>query len=84
MDLKTFIKSMNASELDEFAKRCNTSAGQIKQVAGGFRRAGESLAINIERESKGRVLCEDLRPDVDWEYIRSTEPLRRGSALQAS
>jgi DNA-binding transcriptional regulator YdaS (Cro superfamily) len=35
----------------------------------------------IERATEGRVRCEDLRPDVDWQYIRGTaqgEPLAAG------
>lgn len=27
----------------------------------------------IERETKGAVTCEDLRPDVDWAYLRGTQ-----------
>jgi DNA-binding transcriptional regulator YdaS (Cro superfamily) len=26
----------------------------------------------IERATAGRVRCEDLRPDVDWAYLRAT------------
>jgi len=26
----------------------------------------------IERETGGRIRCEDLRPDVDWGYLRGT------------
>lgn len=26
----------------------------------------------IERATNGQVRCEDLRPDVDWGYLRST------------
>lgn len=27
----------------------------------------------IERATSGAVRCEDLRPDVDWAYLRSTD-----------
>lgn len=27
----------------------------------------------IERATEGAVRCEDLRPDVDWPYLRGTE-----------
>lgn len=70
------LSEVSRSAVDDFARRCGTTAGQLKQVAGGYRRAGESLAINIERESGGAVRCEDLRPDVDWEYLRTTKPRR--------
>lgn len=78
MQLADYLKALSSDQRDgikRFAERCGTSAGQLKQVAGGHRRAGESLAINIERESGGEVRCEDLRPDVDWSYIRGTSPV---------
>lgn len=28
---------------------------------------------SIERATKGAVRCEDLRPDVDWAYLRGTK-----------
>lgn len=72
MELREYIKQFNRSDLEDFSRRCSTTAGQIRQVSLGNRRAGESLAINIERESSGEVTCESLRPDVDWAYIRSS------------
>lgn len=29
--------------------------------------------IDIERATNGTVRCEDLRPDVDWAYLRGTD-----------
>lgn len=73
MLLSDFIKTLGCKEnVANFAARCATTPGQLNQVARGYRRAGESLAINIERETGGKVLCEDLRPDVDWGYLRGT------------
>jgi DNA-binding transcriptional regulator YdaS (Cro superfamily) len=72
MELTEYIRRFNRVDLEDFAHRCATTAGQIRQVSLGNRRAGESLAINIERESNGAVTCEVLRPDVDWAYIRSS------------
>jgi DNA-binding transcriptional regulator YdaS (Cro superfamily) len=73
MTLLEYIKPLTKFELDALADRCETSAGQLKQVARGHRRCGESLAINLERETAGAVPCEELRPDVDWAYLRSTD-----------
>ena len=73
MDLKTYISALNGQQLQDFSVRCNTTPGHMKQVAGGFRRAGEALAINIERESGRTILCEDMRPDVDWAFLRATK-----------
>ena len=72
MNLKEFIKTLSPEDLLSFASNCDTTPGHLKQVSNGHRRAGEYLAINIERESKGKVRCEKLRPDVDWAYIRGT------------
>lgn len=75
MELKTFIKSMSKEDREDFAIRCGTTAAQMQNIYLGHRRAGENLAINIERESKQAILCEQLRPDVDWAYLRSTDPI---------
>lgn len=72
MQLKDFYLSMTADQRDDFARRCGTTLGQVRNVAYG-RNCGEALAISIERESQGVVRCEDLRPDVDWAYLRGTD-----------
>ena len=72
MDLKTFIKSLPADDREPFAARCDTSFAHLRNIAYGLKTSGESLCINIERESNGIVRCEDLRPDVDWAYLRGT------------
>lgn len=77
MDLREYLKTIGKSRWAAFAKSCGTSSGYLEQVAGGHRRAGPELAVSIERESKGAVRCEDLRPDVDWAYLRSTKPKKR-------
>lgn len=81
--LKTYLKTLSDSgqdTLEAFAKLCGTNVGQLRQIAGGFRPCRESLAINIERESKGAVTCEELRPDVDWAVIRASKPKRSKAA----
>jgi len=72
MDLLTFIKSLSKADAETFAKRCGTSVGQLKQVAYGNRRASATLAIEIEKSSNKAVPCESLRPDIDWQYLRSS------------
>lgn len=80
MSLKSYLKSLPPDKREAFAGACETSVGQLTQVALGHRRAGESLAINIERESGGAIRCEDLRPDVDWAYLRNTKPKKPRAA----
>lgn len=69
MSFRNFYLAMTVEQRSDFAQRCGTSAGQLRNVAYG-RQCGEALAINIERESNGSVVCEDMRPDVDWAYLR--------------
>jgi DNA-binding transcriptional regulator YdaS (Cro superfamily) len=76
MNLHEYIKSLDKDALENFASRCETSAGQLKQVAYGYRRPGAALAICIERESERAVSCEELRPDIDWAYLRSSDPTK--------
>ena len=69
---KPFFMGLPVAEREAFAKRCGTSRGHLTNIAYG-KPCAESLAINIERESGGAVRCEDIRPDVDWAYLRGTE-----------
>ena len=55
MQLLDYLKKLDLDAQKAFAKQCETSVGQLKQVAYGYRRAGAALAILIERESKGSV-----------------------------
>ena len=73
MELKQFIISVAPDDRDGFSSRCGTSWAHLRNVALYGKTCGESLAINIERETKGAVTCEDLRPDVDWQYLRGTQ-----------
>ncbi|MBP0943113.1 YdaS family helix-turn-helix protein [Pseudomonas alliivorans] len=72
MNLNDYIKRIGKSHLSDFASRCGTTVGQLKQVAYGYRRPSASLAICIDRESCGEVVCEELRPDIDWAYLRNS------------
>ncbi|MFV2946442.1 transcriptional regulator [Pseudomonas japonica] len=73
MDLHTYIKELDKAALDNLAKRCDTTAGQLRQVAYGNRRANAGLAISLDRETAGAVTCEEMRPDIDWAYLRQAK-----------
>lgn len=30
--------------------------------------------IPIEKETNGEILCEEMRPDLDWAYLRGSKP----------
>jgi DNA-binding transcriptional regulator YdaS (Cro superfamily) len=69
--LKAYLDALpNVAAKADFAKRCGTTWNYLRLVPYGLKTAGESLAINIERESAGKIRVEDLRPDVDWAVVR--------------
>ena len=70
---KTFLMKMSVVQRDDFSSRCGTTSSHLRNIANGFRSCGESLAICIDRESCGTIRCEDMRPDVDWAYLRGTK-----------
>ncbi len=72
MDLKSFLETIPIAEREAFAQRCGSTAGHMRNVSYGYRTCAESLAIAIERETSGKVRCETLRPDVDWQFLRNT------------
>lgn len=72
MDFKTYLMGMSVDARVGFASRCGTSKQHLLNIAYCGRKPNESLCINIERESKGQVRCEELRPDVDWKVLRKS------------
>jgi len=76
--LLDYLNSMPAAAQEDFAKRCDTTVGYLRQIGYGHRACPAHLAINIERESNRALVCEELRPTgVDWAYIRA-ERRRKG------
>ncbi len=75
MELKTYLLQLSEPERQTLASRCETSFLYLRKIAYGLKRAGEKLAIAIERETNRAVTCEELRPDVDWAYLRGTAPI---------
>lgn len=71
MKLVEYIRPMSAAERSAFAQRCKSTPAQIQQLAYG-RRASAELAIRIDIASEGQVSCEEMRPDINWAYLRDT------------
>lgn len=74
-----FLNRMPPPDQAVFAKRCGTTVGYLRKAVSKRQKLGDGLCINIERESGRAVLCEDLRPDCDWAFLRGT-PARCSSA----
>lgn len=70
--LLAHLNGMSVTGQADFASRCGTSVAYIRKTISAGNRFGEKLCINFERESLGAIVCEELRPDVDWAYLRNT------------
>lgn len=77
MDFKTYWTTMPVPRRKEFARRVGASPVYLNHYAfGAKKRLGEGLAIAIDRETNGIVSVEELRPDVDWAYLRGRKRIR--------
>ncbi|MFV5212807.1 transcriptional regulator [Azonexus caeni] len=74
MDLHTYLESQ-ALPAGNFAAKLKVPPSLLSQWRTGVRRVPAERCPDIERESGGIVTCEELRPDVDWAYLR--QPLQR-------
>ncbi|NHB56995.1 helix-turn-helix domain-containing protein [Acinetobacter sp. 194] len=68
--LRSFFYGLSKQDRESFAKKCNTSVGMIVQIINKNRSCHPTLAIDIDRESKSFVLCDELCPRTDFEYLR--------------
>lgn len=69
--LSSYLKKLpNKKAKEEFAKKCGTSLGYLRLITSGVRQCGAILAIDIDRESLGKVRCDDLCPTADFDYVR--------------
>ena len=63
------------------AKMLGVHASLPSQWVNGHRPIPAERCIEIERATNGAVRCEDLRPDVDWAYLRGTDcPMQKAAA----
>ena len=56
---------------EPFAARCATTVGYLRNACSTKKKMSEGLCLRISTESAGAVRPEDLRPDVDWDYMRT-------------
>jgi DNA-binding transcriptional regulator YdaS (Cro superfamily) len=73
--LRSFIRKLpDVAAREEFARNCGTSLNYLRKSLSKQRFVPDAkLCIAIERESGGKVRCEELRPDADWQFLRSTD-----------
>lgn len=73
--LLIYLNGLKKDERTAFAARCETTEGYLRKAISKGQSLGAELCISVERESNRQVTCEDLRSDVDWAYLRQSEPV---------
>jgi len=58
--------------LSALARLLGVAPPTVSQWASGVRPIPAERCPAIERATGGAVTCEELRPDVDWQFIRGT------------
>lgn len=69
MQLKDYLQTNTQVAL---ARSLGVTPGAVNQWVSGATTIRVERCIQIEKATHGQVKCEDLRPDVDWAYIRGT------------
>ncbi len=81
MNLKTYLSEHKQVDL---ARQLGVTQGAVHQWAAGLSRPSAERSIEIEKATAGAVRCEELRPDVDWAYLRGTARKSRRAAAEAA
>lgn len=70
MELKKYTTEVESAA--ELARRIKVPPPLMRQWQTRVRRVPAERCPTIERETNGLVTCEELRPDVEWGYLRGT------------
>jgi len=73
MKLHDYFQQGNVRKSD-LARAIGAHPVTMSQWAAESRRVPAEHCPAIERATGGAVRCEDLRPDVDWTFLRNTTP----------
>lgn len=68
--LIAYLNRLSKEDQAAFALRCGTTVGYLRKACSIKQQLSEGMCIRIGAESGGEVQPEDLRPGVDWQYMR--------------
>lgn len=71
MNLRTYINQKRGMAAS-LARLLGASQTDVSLWASGKRPVPAERCPEIEKATNGEVTCEELRPDVDWPYLRGT------------
>ena len=73
MNLKTYIDKQRGRAAS-LGRAIGVTPVLVSQWANGRRPIPAERCPAIEKATSGEVTCEELRPDVDWQFIRNSAP----------
>lgn len=70
--LKQFLKGKKTEWLTGFSDRCQTTVGQLRQIAYGNRTCSPELAVLLDRESDSKLPMQTMCPEptIDWVHVK--------------
>ena len=71
--LLDYLNALSKPDRAAFVDRCKTSEGYLRKAVSIRQRLSAELCMLIDLHSKAAVRCEDLRPDLNWAYLRDTD-----------
>lgn len=81
--LLSYLNALPKGERCHFCAACGTTEGYLRKACSVGQTISSDLCIRIERESKRALICEDMRPDVDWAFIRAGTAASNASNSQS-
>lgn len=69
--LKNYLSGLTLEGRKTFAKECLTTVGNLQQIIYVNKKCGAPLAIRIDKASAGKVRCDSLCPEADFDYLRN-------------
>lgn len=69
----SYINKLTPEERRVFEEVGGISISYIRKAASTGQRLGAEYCIAIEKATNREVICEEIRPDIDWKYIREKE-----------
>lgn len=72
MELKTYLSNLQRGGISKLANALGISSSYLSQLSSGLAPISLERCIEIEKATGGAVRCEELRPDVDWAYLRKS------------
>ena len=72
MKLKEYINQTERGEKAKLARFVGVKPPHITFWASGIRQVPAERCPLVEQFTKGKVTCEELRPDVNWAVLRNS------------